>query len=177
MPDSMPDAARYARYFVADCVHLTLTTIGQEPVLNDETDYHALRAVLNRVKRCSLFETVAFVLLPEHVHLLVRPGEDVNTDSIVRPAMAQFEQDRRQMLGMPSAEQVWQRSYSMQRVQGVDDFAVVLDSIHYNPVYHGLVERPEEWLHSSYQTWVERDVYKLGWGWEKPARLQGQRLK
>ncbi len=72
----MPDAKLYDAYFMLDCVFLTLTTIGQEPVLNDETDYHALRVVLNRVKRHSPFETLAFVLLPEHLHLLVRPGEE-----------------------------------------------------------------------------------------------------
>jgi len=173
----MPDAILYDRYFQSDCIFLTLTSVGQEPVLNDEPAYHAMREVLKRVKRRRPFETVAFVLLPEHLHLLVRPGEDVNTDSIVRPMMTQFEQDRREMLGMPSAEPIWQRAYSRQQVHNVNDFAIVLDSIHYNPVHHGLVQRPEEWTHSSYQAWVERAVYKLGWGWTKPTRLQGQRLK
>ena len=101
----MPDATLYTRYFLPDCLFLTLETVGHEPVLNDEPAYHALRTVLNRVKRNSPFEAVAFVLLPEHVHLLIRPGKNVNADAIVRPMMAQFEQDRRQMLGMPSVEQ------------------------------------------------------------------------
>lgn len=171
----IPHATLYTRYFLPDCVFLTLETVGHEPVLNDEPAYHALRTVLNRVKRNSPFEAVAFVLLPDHVHLLIRPGKGVNADAIVRPTMAQFEQDRRQMLGMPSVEPIWQRSYSMRRIHDVDDFAVLLDSIHYNPVHHGLVKRPEEWLHSSYQTWIERGVYKLGWGWEMPDRLRGRR--
>ncbi len=135
----MPDVTHYARYFLSDCLFLTLETVGHEPVLNDEPGYHALRGVLNRVKRSRPFEAVAFVLVPDHVHLLIRPGKGVNADSVVRPMMAQFEQDRRQMLGMPSVEQIWQRSYSMRRVHDVDEFAVVLDSIHYNPVHHGLV--------------------------------------
>ena len=79
------------------------------------------------------------------------------------------------MLGMPSLEPIWQRSYSMQRVHDADEFAVALDSIHYNPVHHSLVERPEEWPNSSYQAWVERGVYRLGWGWEEPDRLRGRR--
>lgn len=171
----MPDVTSYTRYYIPECLFLTLETVGHEVVLNDEPIYHALRGVLNRVKRSRPFETLAYVLLPEHVHLLIRPGKGVNADSVVRPVMAQFEQDRRQMLGMPSVEQIWQRSYSMRRVHDVDEFAVALDSIHYNPVHHGLVKRPEEWLHSSYQTWVERGVYKLGWGWEMPDRLRGRR--
>jgi putative transposase len=54
----------------------------------------------------------------------------------------------------------------------MDAFAAVLDYIHYNPVYHGLVARPEEWPHSSYSVWVERKLYKLGWGWQMPQRIK-----
>jgi putative transposase len=171
----MLDAPLYDRYFQSDCIFLTLTSVGQESVLNDETAYHAMREVLKQVKRRRPFETVAFVLLPEHLHLLVRPGEDVNTDSIVRPIMVQFEQDRRQMLGMPSIEPIWQRSYSMRRIHDVNEFSVALDSIHYNPVHHGLVDRPEEWPYSSYQAWIERGVYKLGWGWTTSGRSRERR--
>jgi putative transposase len=44
------------------------------------------------------------------------------------------------------------------------DFKIHLDYIHYNPVKHGYVTKPETWRHSTYLEWVEKGAYEIGWG-------------
>jgi len=39
-------------------------------------------------------------------------------------------------------------------------------------VRHNLADRPEEWLQCSYEAWVERGIYKLGWGWQEPESIK-----
>jgi putative transposase len=39
-----------------------------------------------------------------------------------------------------------------------------LDYIHYNPVKHGYVTKPEAWHSSSYLEWIKRGEYVIGWG-------------
>jgi len=44
-----------------------------------------------------------------------------------------------------------------------DDFARHVDYIHLNPVKHGYVEHPAQWLHSSFQRWVRSGLYPADW--------------
>lgn len=163
---------RLANYFVPDCQLLTIGTFGQESIFADDAVIHTLRVALTATKTVAPFENVAFVFLPDHLHLLLKPGVGINADAIVGDLTHRFQHDYRQLMGQPSSERLFLHSYERRSVRNEYDFADTLDYVHYDPVHHRLAKRPEEWLHSSYQNWVERGVYKLGWGWGKPNTLQ-----
>lgn len=167
--------SNYERYFVPNCVYMTCETFGRQAVLVDEPSMHLLRSVLNAVKRRHQFQMLGYVFLPDHLHMLIKPVDGVALDQIVNDLFNSFEHDHREMMGIPSGATIWQRNYRQRRVHEVEGFEDRLDFIHYNPVQHGLAERPEEWLHSSYGAWIERNVYKLGWGWDPPPNLIGKR--
>lgn len=40
----------------------------------------------------------------------------------------------------------------------------ILKGIYYNPVKHGYVKAPRDWLHSSFQREVARGFYDRNWG-------------
>jgi putative transposase len=46
-----------------------------------------------------------------------------------------------------------------------------MDYIHYNPVKHGLVAKPEDWPHSSYLDCVHRGLYEIAWGWKETESI------
>jgi putative transposase len=53
-----------------------------------------------------------------------------------------------------------------------------LDYIHWNPIKHGYVKKPEDWPFSTFRAWVEMDVYELGWGWNKvPESISGMDIE
>ena len=52
---------------------------------------------------------------------------------------------------------VWQRRFWEHHIRGEADFVGHMRYCWFNPVKHGLAERPEDWLHSS----VHRDI-RLG---------------
>ena len=45
------------------------------------------------------------------------------------------------------------------------------DYIHYNPVKHGYVTKPEKWRFSSRQYWLEKGLYPEGWGYTEPQTI------
>ncbi len=165
----------YAPYFTPGCMYVTCTTFGRQAALQDPHAAHLLESVLRELGRRYSFQTVGHVILPEHAHLLLDPGAGATLDRTMRGLFATFERGYLEMMGLPQGAPVWQRAYRAARVEGLKEFADRLDYIHYNPVYHGLVAHPEEWLQSSYGVWIERKVYKLGWGWVQPENLTGKR--
>lgn len=167
--------SNYALYFVPDCLYVTCVTFGRQTLLSGEPVMHLVRSVLGALKRRQPFQMLGYVFLPDHLHLLVKPADNAPFDRIMHGFFNGFEHDYLQMMGLPSGAQMWQRAYRQSKVDDVGEFAARLDYIHYNPVAHGLAARPEEWLHSSYGVWVERNVYKLGWGWQMPEGLIGKR--
>ena len=46
-----------------------------------------------------------------------------------------------------------------------------LDYIHYNPVKHGLMDRPIDWPWSSFRRFVDEGFYARDWGAEEPEHI------
>lgn len=164
----------YADYFAPGLHFVTGSSVNRERVLDHETKRHLLRSVLNGVKAEHPFSMVGYVFLPDHWHMLIRLQTSGTLDAWVSTVVRRFNRDYRVLVGMPPGTPVWERRYSHHTVHHEADFANRLDYIHYDPVHHGWVERPEEWFASSYETWVERGVYELGWGWRPPQNILGK---
>jgi len=165
--------SNYGDYFVPGLFFVTSAAIRREPVLAEAPTVHLLRTVLNRVKQRHPFRTLGYVFLPDHMHLLVAPGPGVTLDQVMHGVVRRFSREYLTLLGQPGGQPVWQVGYDKRNVDTVDAFAAYLDYVHYDPVRHGRAARPEEWLHSSYEAWVERGLYDLGWGWSEPKRIRG----
>jgi putative transposase len=92
------------------------------------------------------FKIFAYVVMPDHVHLMIEPGSrtlsSVMRDFKSKSALAMNE--RRQSRGP-----VWQSRYFDFVCRRVRDFSEKVEYIHHNPVKVGLVGRPEGWPWSS----------------------------
>ncbi len=163
-----------SRYFTSPIFYVTVETIGRESIIIGSMITHLLRTVLTDVKQAHHFNTLGFVLLPDHVHLLIYPDTHVTLDAIVQRLASQFEHEYAQLMGQPKAEPIWQRSYPARRMRDEADLARHLDWVHYNPVYHQHVKKPEEWPYSSYQVWLERGLYTAEWGGSLPESIVGK---
>jgi putative transposase len=171
----MAEGDSYGRHFVAGVCFVTWRTFGGEPLLSAPAAVHLLRSVLAQVKRLLAYRTVAYVFLPDHVHLMLAPAAGVALDQLMGRVRERYTQEYAQLVGSPQPVWVWQPDHRVRTIHDVEEFALYLDAVHFDPVEHGLAARPEAWPDSSYQVWVERGLYTLGWGWTRPARLAGRR--
>jgi putative transposase len=59
---------------------------------------------------------------------------------------------------------VWQRRFWEHQIRDERDFSAHFNYIHYNPVKHGLVKSPRDWLYSTFHRYVKTGVYSMEWG-------------
>lgn len=169
IPD--PPLSAYTSHFREGCVAVTLTGVRGEQIFGRAETANLLRSVLREVRQEASFTMQAWVILPNHSRLLLHPTGGHSADEIVRRVRRRYTRDYAHLLGSPTEMVVWDSRFGLDGVSDAETFARQMDAIHYAPVESGLVKRPEEWRQSSYAAWVERGLYKLGWGWSLPDRL------
>jgi putative transposase len=109
-------------------------------------------AMLERAHGRYRFLVFGFVVMLEHVHLLIAEPErgtianaiqSLKISSAMRSAESRETQGRRWPL--------WQPRYYDRNVRDYREFVEKLRYIHRNPVRRGLCERPEDWRWSSFR--------------------------
>jgi putative transposase len=123
---------------------------------------------LERVRETYGLCVYGYVVMPEHVHLLISEPEH----NAVAHAMQSLKQGVGRRLALRAAESFWQERYYDFNVWSEKKFVEKLRYIHRNPVTRGLVERPEDWQWSSFRHYLagERGVVEIESQWT--ARLR-----
>ena len=105
-----------------------------------------LELALERVRRRYRLYVYGYVVMPEHVHLLLsEPQRDTLAD-----ALKSLKQGVSRLL-IGDAEHFWQKRYYDFNIRNYPEFVEKLRYIHRNPVKRGLCERPEDWQWSSFR--------------------------
>jgi putative transposase len=130
----------------------------------------ALRASVREVMRVRPFTSVAWVVLPDHMHALwALPEGDADfatrwmrikqafCDRVPRGERIAVARRDRNERGL------WQRRYWEHRIRDERDLRHHIDYIHLNPVKHGLARRVAEWPHSSFHRFVRDGALPPDW--------------
>ncbi|MBZ5720700.1 MAG: transposase [Acidobacteriia bacterium] len=106
-------------------------------------------SALEWVRRSYRLYVYGYVVMPEHVHLLLsEPHRDTLAD-----ALKSLKQGvSRRLLG--DAEHFWQKRYYDFNIRNYLQFVEKLRYIHRNPVKRGLCEHPEDWEWSSFRQYA-----------------------
>lgn len=103
------------------------------------------------------FETVAAVVLPDHMHFLWRlPSDDHDFPTRMAQLKAGFTRrlpEEAKRRGRKRERGVWQSRYWEHVIRDDEDLARHIDYIHFNPVKHGYVSDPDDWPHSTWAKW------------------------
>ncbi len=116
------------------------------------------------------FETVAFCLLPEHLHCVWKlPDGDADFSIRWASIKGSFSRAHLRLEGpkgtaSPSRQRrgeagLWQRRFWEHQIRDERDLQKHIDYIHYNPLKHGLVERLEDWPWSTYHRYRRDGFY------------------
>ena len=98
-------------------------------------------------RRQGRFELHAFVVMPEHVHLLLTPATDITLERSIQFIKGGYSH----ALGVELARkgEVWQRGFTDHRIRDSEDFENHRSYIHENPVKRGLVELASDYRYCS----------------------------
>lgn len=160
------------RYYVPNSiVFITQVVDGRVPVFASEQHLTLLRAILREAKVRYPFLMLAYVFFPEHFHLLIKPAEGVTHSDIMHSIKPNFTKQYKKSIGITGSMRFWQPRYWDHVIRDEDDFERHIHYIHYNPVKHGYVRKPEDWPNSSFLDWKQKGYYPEQWGWSLPTVL------
>jgi putative transposase len=178
------------RFYGAGHAHfITTSCYRREPLLGAPESRDLFLTILEDMRRRYRFVVVGYVVMPEHVHLLLSEPERKTLSEVVQalklgfvrkaffgrpgsPAPSHVSQKRRDMghpvLDRPvgrfhSGVRFWQSRFYDFNVFTERKRVEKLRYIHRNPVIRGLVTRPEEWKWSSFRdyAWGQTGVVRV----------------
>ena len=163
------------RYQQAGDFHfLTFSTFHRLPYLLTVTAMELFEDALERVRQRYLIAVAGYVVMPEHVHLLVNEPW--------RGLLSRTIQALKLSVTMRSRERpFWQAHYYDFNISTHEKFVEKLRYIHRNPVKRGLVTSPEDWRWSSYRHYqtgmrgrveIESEWTARERGWQLPEWIR-----
>jgi REP-associated tyrosine transposase len=135
------------RFQQAEALHfITFSCFHRLRLLEAPGARETFEAVLEQTRARHQARVYAYVLMPDHVHLLVNEPPGI--------LLAQFLKAVKQITSRKlkgPREKFWQDRYYDSNVSGEQARSEVIRYIHRNPVKRGLVEKPEDWPWSSFR--------------------------
>ncbi|MFY9441561.1 MAG: transposase [Tepidanaerobacter sp.] len=147
----MPRAAR--RKSSTNIYHIMIRGINQQNIFADEEDYEKFIDTLEKYNKKIEFEIYAYCLLDNHVHLLMKEGNEPLSNTMKRIGASyvywyNWQYNRKGHL--------FQDRYKSEVVENDAYFLTVLRYIHQNPVKAGLTNKIESYKWSSYKEYIKK---------------------
>jgi putative transposase len=161
---------RLHRYYGAGYLHfITTSCYRRRPLLGSPLNRDLFLQVLEQVRRRYRFVVVGYVVMPEHVHLLMSEPERGNPSLVMQAVKQGFARhllrnmrsatDSRQVKSpgraVSAQDHIWQHRFYDSVVFTEKKRVEKLRYMHRNPVKRGLVLGPQQWPWSSFCDYAE----------------------
>ncbi len=140
---------------------LTFSCDQRRPYLSKDRSRRWMIEAIARSQDRGLFDLWAYVIMPEHVHLVLLPGPDVRIASILKTLKQSVSRRaniwlQQNEVGRSEGFRFWQRGGGYDRnLRSVQDIHEKIDYIHQNPIRRGLCVYAVDWFWSSARAWVD----------------------
>ena len=156
------------RFQKAEALHfITFSCLQRLPLLAAQGPKDTFLSVLEETRARHQARIYAYVLMPEHVHLLINEPPGI--------LLAQFLNSLKQTTSRRlrgDRERFWQERYFDGNIRGEAARSEVIRYIHRNPVKRGLVASPEQYRWSSFRHYAtgDRGVVEIESEWTARMR-------
>ena len=162
---------RCKRYDAEGDAHfLTFSCYQRLPLFSRDRSRLWMLQALELGRKQKKYDLWAYVIMPEHVHVVLWPHHGVKISDILTTVKQSV--SKRGLLWLkkhapefldwlkdvqPNGRVIsrfWQRGGGYDRnLRSVDDVHAKIEYVHLNPVRRGLVDRAEDWAWSSFRAW------------------------
>jgi len=165
-----PIRTKVRRVYVPEAIYFITTNVqNRKPIFERDDNVTLLRQTMREVKKYYPFQMRAYAFMPDHLHLLLYILAITNISKLIQSIKRNFTRNYKDAKGINGRLRLWQRSFYDHVIRDERDYLNHLHYIHYNPVKHGYVSRPEEYPHTSYSEYLRRGWYEIGWGHQEDA--------
>lgn len=131
---------RRGRFSQAGQIYLlTMVGVDRSPVFADFSAARCVVRAMHETSVDSVAETLAFVVMPDHVHWLVQLKDGASLGEVVRRL--------KNRVSIVFGARVWQRGFHDHALRRDEDVASVARYVVANPVRAGLVRRVGDYSH------------------------------
>jgi putative transposase len=153
------------RYYGAGDLHfITCSCYRRQPLLGTQRRCDLFLTVLEQVRKRYQFVVVGYVVMPEHIHLLISEPQEKTPSTVMQALKLGFArrvlaQARRRRNPAQAAlfdhipQHIWQKRFYDFNVWTEHKRIEKLRYMHRNPVQRGLVVSPELWRWSSFRAY------------------------
>jgi putative transposase len=96
---------------------VTTITANRRRLFQVESNANLLLSVLEQNRSKNRLRIHAFVVMPDHIHLLLTPAKDVSLEKAMQFIKGGFS------FQLKSKSNVWQESFNEQRIKNAEDYA------------------------------------------------------
>jgi putative transposase len=126
---------------------VTTTTWQRRPLFRSEQFALLFLDTFYEYRKQSRYRVHQFVVMPEHVHLLITPSVGLTIERATQLVKGGFSHRVGKELGWKG--EVWQRGFTDRRIRDEQEMRTFTDYILHNPVKRGLVYEPATYPYSS----------------------------
>jgi len=131
---------------------ITFGCFRERPYLNQPGAKSILIRHINLARKKHGFKLLAYVFMPNHVHILIYPRKETHIGYLIREIKSkmarQFFSNQEKIPG--STRVFWKRRCFDRHCVNAAKIKNIIDYIHSNPIRKGLVRRLEDYKWSSY---------------------------
>jgi REP element-mobilizing transposase RayT len=139
---------RHRIYFQNAVYHITIRGNNRQRILEWNDDKELFLKSLQKFKSRFAFKLFGFVLMDNHVHLVIRTNSKVNISKIMHAIELSYSVKFRKKYAYSGY--VWQGRFKSNVIDDENYILECINYIHNNPVRAGMVERIEDYPWSSY---------------------------
>ena len=151
--------ANYKRIFLDGYSYfITIVTHQRNPILIENIEL--LRESFAKSKRNYDYRIEAIIILPDHIHMIIKPKIAKEYPHIIRTIKQYFSKhcDERYYKHIEQSNSrwregykpIWQKKYYEHTIRNEQDYQEKVEYIYHNPIKHNLVDNPSQWKYSSF---------------------------
>ena len=134
--------------------HIYNRGAGRQAILYEERNYIYVLRLLKEVARESDVTVIAYCLIPNHYHWLLRQDGETPAGKVPARVFGSYSQAFNRAYDRTGT--LFEGPYKALVVDTDDYFVNLCCYIHVNPVHHGLVDTVDDWRYSNYLEWIEK---------------------
>ena len=139
----------YRHHNTGDLHFITISCHRHSHILKSPEACNTLQRILEETRQKYLFQILGYVFMSNHIHLLLTEPDGNTLATAIQVLKQRFSHTR-------TDEFVWEPRYHDFNVFTEAKRIEKLRYMHRNPVKAGLVERPEDWPWSSFNSYAPR---------------------
>ena len=166
------------RHYVPNtAIFITSVCYKRHPILKPRWCKELLLEVLREVKDNRPYQMLAYVILDDHFHLLIKPDQKQSFSKIIQSVKQRFSHRYKKRIDA-EVNGIWQPRFWDHVIRDDNDLMHHLDYIHFNPAKHGFVSCAGEYQWSSFSEHCKKGRYPPDWGVnETPKYLESMNLE